>query len=111
MDISDLANSMQANCIKAQKKEFMPGAVITSYMEKRKQICILISGKAELIRYDLKGNKDIIESFGPNDIFGEVFHNVNTNNELFILAKTDCEVLFFSYNDIWHKCKSNCSFS
>ena len=52
MDISELAKSMAINCVKAQKKEFVPGSVITSYMEKRKQICILISGKAELIRYD-----------------------------------------------------------
>ena len=110
MDISYLANSMEANCIKAQKKEFMPGSIITSYMEKRKQICILISGKAELIRYDLKGNKDIIESFGPNDIFGEVFHNVNTNNELFVMATKKCEALIFLYDDIKLKCKQNCSF-
>ena len=39
MDISLLAKNMATNCIKAQKKEFMPGSVITSYMEKRKQIC------------------------------------------------------------------------
>ena len=74
MDISEFAQSMVGNCVKAQKKEFQPGTVITTYIEKRKQICILLSGKAELIRYDLKGNKDIIENFGPNDIFGEVFH-------------------------------------
>ena len=69
-------------------------------MEKRKQICILLSGRAELIRYDLKGNKDIIESFGPNDIFGEVFHNVNTNNELFVMATKKCDVVLFLYDDI-----------
>lgn len=110
MDISELAKNMATNCIKAQKKEFMPGSVITSYMEKRKQICILISGKAELIRYDLKGNKDIIESLGPNDIFGEVFHNVNTNNELFVMATKKCEVVIFLYDDIRIKCRQNCSF-
>ena len=110
MDISELAQSMATNCIKAQKKEFMPGSVITSYMEKRKQICILLSGRAELIRYDLKGNKDIIENFGPNDIFGEVFHNVNTNNELFVMATKKCEVVIFLYDDIRIKCRQNCSF-
>ena len=110
MDISMLAQGMATNCIKAQKKEFMPGSVITSYMEKRKQFCILLSGKAELIRYDLKGNKDIIETFGPNDIFGEVFHNVNTNNELFVMATKKCEVVLFLYDDIRLKCRQNCSF-
>ena len=79
-------------------------------MEKRKQSCSLLAGKAERIRYDYKGNKDIIEHFSPNDIFGEVFHHVNTNNELFVLATKKCEVLLFLYDDIRKKCKQNCSF-
>ena len=37
MDISELAQSMAYNCIKAQKKEFLPGTIITTYIEKRKQ--------------------------------------------------------------------------
>ena len=110
MDISELAQEISCKCIKAQKKSFSAGSVITTYMEKRKQICILLSGKADLIRYDLKGNKDIIERFYPNDIFGEVFHNVNTNNELFVLANKDCEILLFSYDDLRIKCRQNCSF-
>ena len=110
MDISDLAHEISCKCIKAQKKTFPAGSVITTYMEKRKQICILLSGKADLIRYDLKGNKDIIERFNQNDIFGEVFHNVNTNNELFVMATKECEVLIFLYDDLRVKCKQNCSF-
>ncbi len=110
MDISELAQSVSCNCIKAQKKTFLPGSIITTYMEKRKQICILLSGKADLIRYDLKGNKDIIERFNQNDVFGEVFHNVNTNNELFVLATKKCEVLIFLYDDLRVKCRQNCSF-
>jgi len=110
MDVSQLAHEISCKCIKAQKKVFPAGSVITTYMEKRKQICILLSGKADLIRYDLKGNKDIIERFNENDVFGEVFHNVNTNNELFVLANKQCEVLIFLYDDLRIKCKQNCSF-
>ena len=110
MDVSELAQNISDNCVKVQRKVFPPGSVITTYMEKRKQICILLSGKADLIRYDLKGNKDIIEQFNQNDIFGEVFHNVNTNNELFVLATKKCEVLIFLYDDLRIKCRQNCSF-
>ena len=110
MDVSELAKNIAANCNKVQRKTFPLGSVITTYMEKRKQICILLSGKADLIRYDLKGNQDIIEHFEQNDIFGEVFHTVNTNNELFVLATKECEVLIFSYDDLRIKCKQNCSF-
>ena len=110
MDVSELAQNIADNCVKVQRKTFPSGTVITTYMEKRKQICILLSGKADLIRYDLKGNQDIIEHFEQNDIFGEVFHTVNTNNELFVLATKDCEVLIFLYDDLRIKCKQNCSF-
>lgn len=110
MDFSELVKNLSDNCVKIQKKAFTKGQIITTYIEKRKQICILISGTADLIRYDLKGNKDIIETFRSNDIFGEAFYPVNTNNELFVQATQNCEVLSFLYNDIHVKCRMNCRF-
>lgn len=110
MDISNLANNVLCNCVKMQRKFFSKGSIITTYIEKRKQICILLSGKADLIRYGLNGNKDIIDRFTKDDIFGEAFYPVNNNNELFVLATDNCEVLLFLYDDIRIKCKSNCKF-
>ena len=110
MEVFDLVNNMYENCVKMKKKSFKKGDIITSYMQKRKQICILLSGKADLIRYDSKGNRDIIERFYQSNIFGEAFYPVNTNNELFVLATEDCEILSFLYDDIHIKCKSNCKF-
>ena len=34
----------------------------------------------------------------------------NINNERFVLAKTNCEVIFFTYDNLWLKCRPNCSF-
>lgn len=110
MEISEIIESFSSNCVKMQRKTFNKGSIITTYIEKRKQICILISGKADLIRYDLNGNKDIIESFTPNSIFGEAFYPVHTNHELFVLAMDTCEVLLFLYDEIHEKCKNNCKF-
>lgn len=110
MDVSKLVENISCNCTKMQKKFFAKGSIITTYIEKRKQICILLSGKADLIRYDLNGNQDIVDRFTKNDIFGEAFYPVNTNNELFVVATVDCEVLLFLYDDIHTKCKSNCKF-
>ena len=56
MEISDIIENISCNCIKVQRKTFEKGSIITTYIEKRKQICILLSGKADLIRYDLNGN-------------------------------------------------------
>ncbi len=110
MDFSDLMEDISHSCTKMQKRFFSKGSIITTYMEKRRQICILLSGKADLIRYDLNGNKDIIDRFSPHDIFGEAFYPVNTNNELFVLATEDCEVFVFLYDAIQTKCKANCKF-
>lgn len=110
MEVSDLVDNVLENCVKTQRKFFKKGDVITNYMEKRKQICILISGNADLIRYDLNGNKNIIENYNEGNIFGEAFYPVNTNNELFVQATENCEVIMFLYDDIRVKCKSNCKY-
>lgn len=110
MGVSELVQDICNNCTKMQKKFFPKGQIITTYIEKRKQICILLSGRADLIRYDLNGNRDIIERFYENDVFGEAFYPVNINNELFVEATDKCEILMFSYDNINTKCKSNCKF-
>ena len=104
--ISDFKNC----CNKVQKKSFSKNEVITSYIRKRNQFCILISGNADLVRYDLNGNRTIIEHFTNNDIFGEVFYSITTNNELLVEAKSKCKVLIYNYYDIHTKCTKNCKF-
>ena len=96
------------SCEKIQEKSFPKGSTITSYIEKRKQIFILLSGEATLIRYDEKGNKDIVDFFKPGNMFGEAFYNVNVNSELSVQATKNCTVLILSYDDIHQKCRHNC---
>lgn len=67
-------------------------------------------GEAELVRYDFNGNRTIVEHLLSNDIFGEIFYTVNTNNELFVEARSNCVVLFLIYDDLLQKCKNNCTF-
>lgn len=109
-DIEDFVANFEHNCRKVKKKSFAKNEVITSYIQKRNQFCILISGNADLVRYDLNGNKTIVEHFSKNDIFGEVFYVITTNNELLVESKNKCEVLFYTYDDIYSKCKNNCKF-
>lgn len=110
MDIEKFIEDFQNNCKSVQKKTFRKNQAITTYIKKRNQVCILIKGEADLVRYDLNGGKSIIEHFTKNDIFGETFYTVTTNNELSVEAKKNCEVLFFIYDNINQKCKSNCKF-
>ena len=109
-DIKEFINQFANNCCKVQKKTFEKNEVITTYIEKRNQLCILVHGNADLVRYDLNGNRTIVEHFTDTDIFGEVFYDVTLINELLVEAREKCEVLFYAYNNIHTKCKNNCKF-
>lgn len=110
LEMEEFIKEFVANCSKVQIKEFLKGETVTTYIEKRNQLCILISGEADLVRYDFYGQKTIIGHFNDTDTFGEVFYPTNTNNELFVVAKKKCKVLFYTYDNIEQKCRKNCSF-
>lgn len=109
-NLETFLNDFFHNCKNVQKKSFRKNQVITTYIKKRNQICILINGEADLVRYDLNGDKSIIEHFTKNDIFGEALYIVTTNNELSVEAKKNCEVLFYIYDNIHQKCRNSCKF-
>ena len=109
-DVYEFIDKFEKSCHRVQKKTFFKNEVITSYINKRNQFCILISGNADLVRYDLSGNRTIVEHFSESDIFGEVFYTITTNNELLVEAREKCEVLFYIYDDIHSKCRHNCKF-
>lgn len=109
-DIANFADSFSKSCSKAQVKVFNKGETITTYLVNRNQFCILLSGNADLVRYDINGNRIVTERFTNNSVFGEIFYDINTNSEFIVEAKEKCTVLLFSYDDINKKCKINCSF-
>lgn len=110
LEISKFLNEFSKECIKAQVKEFQKGEIITTYLVNRHQFCFLIEGNADLIRYESNGTQSIIEHLSNNSLFGEIFYQLTTNNELFVLAKKNCKVLFFPYENFNKKCNKKCRF-
>ena len=109
-EMAQFIKDFSTNCSKVQIKDFIKNETITTYIEKRNQFCILIDGEADLVRYDFYGQKTIIGHFDKFDTFGEVFYPTNTNNELFVSAKKNCKVLFYTYDNLDYKCRKNCNF-
>lgn len=109
-DIKDYASRLQTSCEKVQVKTFEKNEVITTYIVNRNQICIVLEGSADLMRYDFNGNQMIVEKFNEYDVFGEIFYQINTNNELFVIAKEKSKILIFNYDIFEKKCKKNCKF-
>jgi CRP-like cAMP-binding protein len=101
---------MKNFCHQLIKKEYAKHAEITSYIQKRKQIFILLSGEAVLVRYDERGNKDIVDFYREGSVFGEAFYNVFTNSELCVIATKKCIVLTMMLDDVIKKCDPKCKF-
>ncbi len=106
-DVDNFVNKLPYNCALVDKKEFQTNEVITTFLLKRNQFCILMDGEAQLVTYDKNGNKKILYYYRKNDIFGESLFKVYTDRELFVLAKKKCTVLFFPY-DVAERCTENC---
>lgn len=109
-NINNFIYNFSHNCDKVKKKAFLKNEVITTYIQKRNQLCILLDGHADLVRYDLNGNRTIVERFSKSSLFGEVFYKVTTNNELLVEAKSSCTVLFYIYDELKNKCNKSCNF-
>ena len=101
--MEEFIREFKNNCSRYREKTFSKNEVIISYIRKRQQVCILLEGSADLVRYDLNGNRIVIDHFSKYDIFGEVFYHVTTNNELFVEAKQKSKVLFFAYENVLNK--------
>lgn len=106
----DFCNKLLSCCDKMQEKTFEKNEIITTYLVNRNQVCIVLEGSADLMRYDFNGNKMIVEQFNKFDIFGEIFYQINTNNELFVIAKEKSKILLFNYDIFEKKCKKSCQF-
>ena len=109
-DVNNFISKLQQNCKLSVVKEFEADEIITTFLLRRNQFCILIEGEAQLITYDKEGNKKILYYYKKNDIFGEALFKVHMNKELFVLAKKKCKVLFYPYDTAETCTDSSCFF-
>ena len=106
-DVDNFVNKLELNCKLSEIKEFQEDEVITTFLMRRNQFCILLEGEAQLITYDKDGNKKILYYYKKNDIFGEALFKIYMDRELFVLAKKKCRILFYPY-DTAENCTMDC---
>lgn len=106
-DVDDFVSKLQQNCKLCNIKEFQANEIITTFLLRRNQFCILIEGEAQLITYDKDGNKKILYYYKKNEIFGEALFKLYVDREIFVLAKKKCKVLFYPY-EIAERCTESC---
>ena len=106
--ISQEELSRMLRCFHAVQKTFRRGQQIQTYSSSLKKIGILLSGKAHLYCVDFDGSYTLLERFGPDDLFGEMFSLPLWGLEYIVEADTDCKVLFLLYEDIIKRCEKAC---
>ena len=93
-------------CFGAVKKEFKRDYTITSNLLNTELVGIIVDGTANILKYDLNGNRTIMEKLEKNSVFGKVFSY--TDGSMQVVATSKCTVLFIEYSCIINRCKKNC---
>ena len=95
-------------CFEASKRVYKKDRTIVSNIINIKMVGIILSGTANMERYDYNGNRSIIEKLETNSVFGEVFSRLGS--DISVVATSDCEILFIEYEHIIKRCKKGCSY-
>ena len=106
-NVDSFVGKLQKSCKLSIVKEFQADEVITTFLLRRNQFCVLLEGEAQLVTYDKEGNRKIIYFYKKNDIFGEALFKLYMDREFFVVAKKKCKVLFYPYDDVEH-CTASC---
>lgn len=100
--VKQLTNILSKSVV-IRKKNYRKNETITSYINNRSHLFILLSGAADLEHYEASGALSVIEHISANDIFGDQFHSFSTSNELSVVAKKSCTVLSFDYHEMMER--------
>lgn len=105
-NISSLDIECMLKCFGARKLLYKKDRTIISNVINTKTVGVMLSGNANMVRYDYNGNRTIIEKLEKDSVFGEVFSYLG--NDISVIATSECEVLFIDYDHIINRCKKNC---
>ena len=110
-DISEENLPVMLNCLGAKRHKYHKDQVILAEGSPAKELGIVISGKVQVVRGDYFGNRSIIDSIGPGQIFGEAFACAGVAAmPVAVLAAGETEVMLIDALRITRTCSSACAF-
>ncbi|MBR3934420.1 MAG: Crp/Fnr family transcriptional regulator [Clostridia bacterium] len=109
--ITDEDLSAILECIGAKVLTVDKSATIFSEGEKIDKIGIVLSGSLKIERTDYYGNRSIVTSILPGEIFGEAFACAESQKIPFdIVADEKCKVMLVDCQRVIHACSNACDF-
>ncbi len=98
-------------CVRAHTKSFDKGEFIYLQDADILSVGVVLSGTVQMIREDVWGNKALLLSMGPSELFGETFVCGGIHNKLvsFVAAERTV-VLFVPFKQALTTCSQSCEF-
>ena len=97
-------------CFDATSRNFKSGETIMSYFGQNERMGIIISGEAEVIKYDIDGNKTILERLSDGGMFGRLFTYLSEDGEISVICTQSCDVVFIDRQSIIKRCENACEY-
>lgn len=110
-DIEETDLLRMLTCLRARTEVFDKKYTILAAGYPAKYMGIVLSGTVQVIQVDLDGNKSILASFGPGQVFGEAFAIAMTPTmPVSVVAAEESEVMLIDAGHIIHTCETPCVF-
>lgn len=98
-------------CLGAREEAFEKGAFILREGVSTDSVGLLLTGSALIIQEDFWGNRNILASIAPGELFAEAFAcSPGAVLSINVLAQEGCRVLWLDINRILTACPSACSY-
>lgn len=110
-EISDFELDTLLDCLGAENEHFGKKETIIREGSPALDICILLSGSAQIIKVDHAGNRSIVANVEPSELFGESFACAEIDSmPISVVAAEDCDVLFIDRRRFNNACARDCAF-
>lgn len=98
-------------CVGARRESYRKGDFIFLNGNLVDTIGIVLSGRAQIVKEDVFGNRAILNDLGPRAVFGESFVcGGSFTLTMSVQAAHDSEILFLPFDRVMHICPSACGF-
>lgn len=98
-------------CLGAKVESFDKKYTIFAEGKPAKHIGIVLSGSVQIIQVDYYGNRSILSSIEPSEVFAEAFACAEVRSlPVTVIANEPSEVMLLDCSHILHTCQNNCGF-
>ena len=97
-------------CLGTKEQSFSRGTVILHAGDTVRSIGLVLAGRVQIENDDLWGNKSVLDSVGPGQVFAETYACIPGEPMMVsAVAAENCDILFLNASRVLTSCPSACS--